>query len=106
MGLFGRKKEKAPQVEPQAAVPKQATEAESTVLILGSGCKSCNQLEENTKIALGRLGRSTEVGHVTDFAQIGAYGVMSTPALVADGKVLAYGKVLKPEEIMELLQKI
>lgn len=106
MGLFGRKKEKMPQVEQAVAVPKQAAEAEKGVLILGSGCKSCNQLEANTKIALERLGRSTEVGHVTDFAQIGAYGVMSTPALVADGKVIAYGKVLKPEEIVELLQKI
>ena len=43
--------------------------------------------------------------HVTDFAQIAAYGVMSTPALVVDGKVLSSGRVLKKEEAVALLRK-
>lgn len=47
----------------------------------------------------------TEIDHITDFTQIAAYGVMSTPALVVDGKVIAYGKVLKTEEVVKLLQK-
>jgi predicted thioredoxin/glutaredoxin len=46
----------------------------------------------------------TAIDHVTDFSQIAAYGVMSTPALVIDGKVVSYGKVLKPEEVVTLLQ--
>ena len=42
---------------------------------------------------------------MTDFAQIAAYGVMSTPALVIDGEVVSYGKVLTPEEAKTLIQK-
>ena len=45
-------------------------------------------------------------GHVTDLAQIAAYGVMTTPALVVDGKVLSYGKVVKKDEAKALIQKI
>ena len=48
----------------------------------------------------------TEVEHVTDFSAIASYGVMSTPAIVVDGKVLCYGKVLKVEEVEELLKKV
>lgn len=53
-----------------------------------------------TKAALAQLGMDTAIDHVTDFAQIAAYGVMSTPALVVDGKVVVYGKVLKTEEVV------
>lgn len=77
----------------------------AAVKILGSGCSKCNQLEAATKEALAQLGMPTEIDHVTDFSQIAAYGVMSTPALVVDGKVVSYGKVLKSPEIVELLKK-
>ena len=60
-----------------------------------------NELEANVKEALAELGMNTTIDHVTDFAQIAAYGVMSTPALVGDGKVAAYGKVLKKDEVSE-----
>ena len=46
------------------------------------------------------------IEHVRDFAQIAAYGVMSTPALVVDGQVVSSGKVLKPEEVVEILKKV
>lgn len=78
----------------------------AAVKVLGSGCKKCNELEANTKAALARLGMDTAIDHVTDFAQIAAYGVMTTPALVVDGKVLSYGKVLKADEVVTLLQKV
>ena len=55
------------------------------VKILGSGCAKCNELEANTVAALQQLGMDTAVDHVTDFVQIAAYGVMTTPALVVDG---------------------
>jgi protein-disulfide isomerase len=48
----------------------------------------------------------TTIDHVRDFAQIASYGVMSTPALVVDGKVVSYGKVLKTEEVVAILKKI
>lgn len=55
--------------------------------------------------ALKELGMDTEIEHVTDFTQIAAYGVMTTPALVVDGRVVAYGKVLKKDEVVKLLKK-
>ena len=76
------------------------------VKILGSGCAKCNQLEAATKAALEQLGMDNAIDHVTDFSQIASYGVMTTPALVVDGKVVSYGKVLKTEEILKILQKI
>ena len=78
----------------------------ASVKILGSGCAKCNQLEEATKVALEQLGMVTEIDHITDFSQIAAYGVMTTPALVVDRKVVSYGKVLKTEEVVKILQKV
>lgn len=76
------------------------------VKVLGSGCTKCNQLEAAAKAALEQLDMDTAIDHVTDFSQIASYGVMSTPALVIDGKVVSYGKVLKAEEVVKILQKI
>jgi len=76
------------------------------VKVLGSGCAKCNQLEAATKEALAQLGMDTEIDHVKDFAQIASYGVMSTPALVVDGKVVSYGKVLKTEEVIAILKNV
>ena len=45
--------------------------------------------------ALAELNMDTTIDHVTDFSQIAAYGVMTTPALVVDGKVVSYGKVFE-----------
>lgn len=76
------------------------------VKVLGSGCAKCNALEDAAKVALSELGMDTTIDHVTDFTQIAAYGVMSTPALVIDGKVVSYGKVLKKQEVIDMLKKV
>ncbi len=73
--------------------------------MLGSGCAKCNALEDAVRAALAELGRDTAIDHVTNFAQIAACGVMTTPALVVNGKVVSYGKVLKKDEVKALLQK-
>jgi small redox-active disulfide protein 2 len=75
------------------------------VKILGSGCAKCQSLEVATKEALTEMGRDMAIDHVTDFAQIAAYGVMTTPALVVDEKVVSYGKVLKKDEVKGILEK-
>jgi small redox-active disulfide protein 2 len=74
------------------------------IKILGSGCKKCVTLSENTRQALGDLGLQAEVLKVTDFAEIAAYGVMSTPALAIDDQVVSVGKVLTAGEIATFLQ--
>lgn len=78
----------------------------ASVKILGSGCAKCKQLESATKKALEQVGMDTTIDHLTDFSQIAAYGVMTPPALVIDGRVVSYGKVLSTEEIVKILKKI
>ena len=76
-----------------------------SIKVLGSGCEKCNALEKATKEALEEMGVNVQIDHVTDFAKIAAYGVMTTPALVVDEKVVSYGKVLKKQEVIEILKK-
>ncbi len=112
MGLFGKKKEQTKNCccGASCALEKmaQAETAKATVgvKVLGSGCAKCNALEDAAKTALAELNMDTTIDHVTDFAQIAAYGVMTTPALVVDGKVVSYGKVLKKDEVKALIQKV
>ena len=73
------------------------------IKILGSGCSKCIALTENTRQALSSAGKQADIVKVTDFADIASYGVISTPALVIDEKLVSYGKVLKAEEIAGLL---
>lgn len=74
------------------------------IKILGTGCKKCVTLTENTQVALANLGREAEVVKVTDIAEIAALGVMSTPALAIDGQVVSMGKVLSPSEVEALIK--
>ncbi len=74
------------------------------IKVLGSGCKSCHQLYENAKEAMGKLGVKVEVEYVTDLEKIMAYGVMSMPALVVNEQIVSTGRVLKPEDIEKLLK--
>ena len=75
------------------------------IKILGAGCKSCVTLAENTRVALSQMNLQANVEKVTDLSAIAGYGVMSTPALVINEKVVSYGKVLKPGEIVKILEK-
>lgn len=107
MGLFGFGKKEKNSCCCACGSTTTPEQAEASILILGSGCQNCRTLEANTRAALEQMGdtRST-IGHVTDFTQIAQYGVMSTPGLVVDGKVVSYGKVLEPEEIEALLRQV
>lgn len=74
------------------------------IKVLGSCCGNCTALVENTKIALKELGIDCEVEKVTDFAEIAKYGVMSIPALVVNERVVSFGRVLKPKDIVKILE--
>lgn len=71
--------------------------------ILGTGCAKCKTLYENTRKALTISGKEAELVKVEDIPTIMKYGVMSTPALVKDGKVLFSGKLATAEEIAGML---
>ncbi len=110
MALFGKKKKLTltpaqDNVSPPAGTAPAHTAEKARVQVLGSGCAKCNRLEAAVREALKSLDMGIGVEHVTDFAQIAAYGVMSTPALVVDGKVVSMGKVLTPQEVTNLLQQ-
>ncbi|MBD2315804.1 thioredoxin family protein [Phormidium tenue] len=72
--------------------------------ILGTGCKKCQQLESNAKQAVAKLKLTAEVLHITDPVEIAMRGVMSTPAMTINGKVVCKGQVISPEQIQPLLQ--
>jgi small redox-active disulfide protein 2 len=71
--------------------------------ILGTGCPKCKMLEANVKKAAEELNVKAEIVKVTDIEKIISYGVMSTPAIVIDGKVKSYGKVADVNEIKKWL---
>ena len=102
MGLFGRKKG----MTSCTCGAGEAGQGAAAVKVLGSGCAKCNALDQAAREALDELGMDPAIDHVTDFAQIAAYGVMSTPALVVDGKVVSSGRVLKKDEVKELLRSM
>lgn len=105
MGLFGEKKEEKTACGCAGGCNAPAVDTSRGIFVLGGGCAKCNELEAAVRAALAELGRQEEVGHVTDFVQIAALGVMATPALLVDGKVLASGRVLKKDEVKALLQQ-
>lgn len=72
--------------------------------ILGTGCTKCKTLEEVTKQAVAQSGLFAQIEKVEDIMKIMEYGVMSTPALVIDGKIMSTGKVLSVNEIVELIK--
>jgi small redox-active disulfide protein 2 len=76
------------------------------IKILGTGCKKCNLLQENAQKAIADAGLDIPIEKVTDLGEISGYGVMSTPALVIDERVISQGKVLKPQEIQAFIQKL
>lgn len=75
------------------------------IKILGSGCPKCKKLEANTRNAISTLGTDATIEKVQDFQKIMQYGVMCTPAIVIDEKIVASGKVLSSKDIEELIKK-
>ena len=71
--------------------------------VLGTGCAKCKALYEAVQLAVKEKGVKAEITKVEDIPSIMKYGVMSTPALVVDGKVLFSGKVATSGEIKGLL---
>ncbi|HAZ14714.1 MAG: redox-active disulfide protein 2 [Bdellovibrionales bacterium GWA2_49_15] len=76
------------------------------IKVLGSGCSNCKRLEVNTKKALKQLGIDVPVIEIKEYAVIMKYGIMSTPALVIDEKVLFTGKVPSVNELAEIISKV
>jgi len=72
------------------------------IKILGTGCPKCKKLEANAIKATE--GMDVDMQKVTDLNEIMNYGVMMTPTLVIDEKVVSVGKILSSDKILKLLK--
>lgn len=75
------------------------------IKILGTGCARCKTLEKLTRDAVAETGITAEIEKVEDIVKIMAYGVMNTPALVINQKVVLSGRIPSMAEIKEILAK-
>ncbi len=73
------------------------------IKILGPGCPKCKTLEKLTREVVDKSGIDASVTKVDDIVAIMNYGVMTTPALVIDEKVVVKGRVPSAEEILKLI---
>jgi len=73
------------------------------IKILGSGCAKCKRLEAVTREVVDEMGLEAAISKVTSMAEIMAYDVMSTPALVIDEKVCSSGRIPEKDEIRKWL---
>jgi len=71
--------------------------------VLGAGCAKCGRLEERVRATAEQLGIPCEIVHVRDISEIVKRGVMATPALVIDGRVVATGRVPSHAELTAFL---
>ena len=73
------------------------------ITVLGGGCCKCENLLGAVKEAVAEKGIEAEIEYITDMAKIMEYGIMSTPALMIDNRVVSMGRVLKTKEVEKLL---
>ncbi len=75
------------------------------IKILGPGCPKCKTLDKITREVVEKHGINATITKVEDIMEIMKYGVMSTPALVVDEKVVIKGRIPSADEIKQLLTK-
>lgn len=76
------------------------------IKIVGPGCKNCQKLKENVETAVSELGMTPTITKVEEMSEIVKTGVMKTPGLIIDDKLVVSGRVAKPKEIKQLLQEV
>ena len=73
------------------------------IKVLGGGCCKCENLLGAVKEAVAEKDIEAEIEYITDMARIMEYGIMSTPALMIDNKVVSMGRVLKAKDIIKMI---
>lgn len=76
------------------------------IQVIGTGCEKCDTLFANVKDAVRELGIEAEIEKVEDLLEIVKLGVMTSPSLMVDGKLVVSGQVAKTKEIVALLRKM
>jgi small redox-active disulfide protein 2 len=75
------------------------------IIVLGPGCPKCKTLEKVTREAVTEMGITANISKEEDIVRIMNYGIMHTPGLVINGKVVMSGHVPSPQEVKELIIK-
>jgi len=70
-----------------------------TIKVLGSGCANCKRVEQIAKTVVADLAIEAEIIKVTEYPDIMAYNIMSTPGLVINEKVVSSGRIPTPAEV-------
>jgi small redox-active disulfide protein 2 len=73
------------------------------IKVLGSGCANCKRLYAEAERAIAQSGQPATLAKVESMQDIASYGVMRTPALVIDGRVVSQGRILSAAEIAALM---
>jgi len=74
------------------------------IKVLGSGCANCKKLLENVEIANKELSLEANILYVTDYMEIVKTGLMRTPGLMINGKIVSYGRVPSSDEVKKLIE--
>ena len=72
--------------------------------ILGTGCAKCKALQECAELVAQQAGLAYEIEKITDIPRMMQFGIMATPALAIDGKVVSQGRVPNIQQMQTLLQ--
>ena len=75
------------------------------IKVLGSGCAKCKKLEEVVRKVVKDSGIDAVVTKVDDITEIMKFNIMTTPALVVDGKVVSKGRIPSVDEIKQFITK-
>lgn len=75
------------------------------IKVMGTGCHKCKALLAATEKAVKSSGVQAEIEYVTDIIKIAETGLMSTPGLVINDKIVSSGKVLEAQAVAELIEK-
>lgn len=75
------------------------------IKVMGTGCRKCKALLAATEEAVKNSGVQAEIEYVTDMIKIAETGLMSTPGLIINDKIVSSGKVLEAQAVAELIEK-
>ncbi|MDD4211925.1 MAG: thioredoxin family protein [Bacilli bacterium] len=75
------------------------------IKVFGSGCKNCKKMYENVKEACKELEVSADIIYVTDIVEIAKTGLMRTPGLMINQKMVLYGRVPSVDEVRAIIKK-